>query len=72
MNKLKVVLLLGVVVSMLVLASFSAVAEDLAITVLGVQDPWYFALEEVLPEFEQATGIKVNLEGLAGMRCKQG
>ena len=65
MNKLKVVLLLCVVASILVLASFSAVAEDVAITVLGVQDPWYFALEEVLPEFEQATGIKVNLEGLA-------
>jgi multiple sugar transport system substrate-binding protein len=35
------------------------------ITVIGVQDPWFFAVEEVLPQFEQETGIQVKLEGLA-------
>jgi len=30
-----------------------------------VQDPFYFALEKAIPQFEKQTGIKVNLQGLA-------
>ncbi len=39
--------------------------EGVTINVIGVQDPWFFATEEVLSEFERETGIKVNLEGMA-------
>jgi multiple sugar transport system substrate-binding protein len=35
------------------------------INVLAVQDPFYFAVEHLVPQFEQETGIKVNYEGLA-------
>ncbi|MBK0418657.1 sugar ABC transporter substrate-binding protein [Leucobacter sp. CSA1] len=34
------------------------------INVLALQDPFFYALEEVLPEFEEETGITVNLEGV--------
>jgi len=61
LGRIIVISLLGV----LLLASLSAYAQKVTLNVLGVQDPWYFALEEVIPEFEKMTGIKVNLEGLA-------
>lgn len=34
------------------------------INVLALQDPFFYALEEVLPDFEKQTGIDVNLEGV--------
>ncbi len=39
--------------------------EGVTINVIGVQDPWFFATEEILDEFERETGITVNLEGMA-------
>ena len=35
------------------------------ITVLSVQDPFFFALEGLIPEFEEEYGIKVNFMGVA-------
>src|SRR5690606_23577364 len=34
------------------------------ITVLTVQDPFYFGLQKLLPEFERETGIRVRMEGV--------
>ena len=34
------------------------------ISFLSVQDPFYFALKDILPQFEKETGIKVKLEGV--------
>ena len=39
--------------------------EAAAINVLSVQDPFYFGMELLIAEFEEETGIDVNLEGLA-------
>lgn len=42
-------------------------SEDLegqTINVLALQDPFFYAVEELLPQFEEETGIDVNLEGL--------
>jgi len=47
------------------LPAFAAEGEKVTINVLGVQDPMFFAVEEILSEFEEETGIKVNLEALA-------
>lgn len=41
------------------------VKEKVTINVLSVQDPFYFALEKLLPKFEEEKDIKVNLNGLA-------
>ncbi|MGP3534399.1 ABC transporter substrate-binding protein [Microbacterium sp. RD1] len=38
--------------------------EGTEISVLALQDPFFYALEEVIPEFEEETGITVNLEGV--------
>jgi multiple sugar transport system substrate-binding protein len=35
------------------------------ITVLSIQDPFFFPLQELVPEFEAETGIKVNFQGIA-------
>ncbi|MGA8112995.1 MAG: sugar ABC transporter substrate-binding protein [Actinocatenispora sp.] len=35
-----------------------------SISVLTVQDPFFFAVQRLLPEFERQTGITVRLEGL--------
>ncbi len=40
-------------------------AKETTINVLSVQDPFYFPLEKLVPEFEKETGIKVNLQPLA-------
>jgi multiple sugar transport system substrate-binding protein len=40
-------------------------AQGNTITVLTVEDPFFFALQKVLPQFEQQTGIHVNLEAVA-------
>ncbi|MBO1902444.1 sugar ABC transporter substrate-binding protein [Leucobacter weissii] len=34
------------------------------INVLALQDPFFYALEEVIPDFEAETGITVNFEGV--------
>lgn len=34
------------------------------ITVGAIQDPYFFALEKLIPEFESKTGIKVQFQGL--------
>ena len=34
------------------------------ITVLTVQDPFFFGLQKLLPEFEKETGIRVKMEGV--------
>jgi multiple sugar transport system substrate-binding protein len=34
------------------------------ITVLAVQDPFFYGLQKLLPEFEKETGIRVRLEGV--------
>ncbi len=43
----------------------SAAASGNSITVLSIEDPFYFQLSKVLPQFEKATGIHVNLEGVS-------
>jgi len=53
--------MLGIVLSL----GIPAFAQKATINVMGVQDPWYFALEEIIPQFEKETGIKVNFEGLS-------
>ena len=35
------------------------------INVMSVQDPFYFGVEQLIPQFEEESGIKVNFEGLA-------
>ncbi|HDK26833.1 MAG TPA: sugar ABC transporter substrate-binding protein [Candidatus Atribacteria bacterium] len=40
-------------------------AQAVTINVLSVQDPFYFPLEKLVPEFEKETGIKVNLQPLS-------
>lgn len=35
------------------------------INVLSVQDPFYFGVEQLIPQFEEESGINVNFEGLA-------
>lgn len=42
-----------------------AAAAGTTITVLSVEDPFYFQLQKVLPQFEKTTGIHVKLEGVA-------
>lgn len=42
-----------------------AQAQAQRITVLSVEDPFYFALRELLPEFEAKTGIQVDLQAVA-------
>ena len=49
----------------LALCGAQAFAQKTTINVIAVQDPFFFAVEQLLPEFEKATGIKVNLEGMA-------
>jgi len=40
-------------------------AQAVTINVLSVQDPFFFPLEKLVPEFEKETGIKVNLQPLS-------
>lgn len=42
-----------------------AAASGNTITVLSIEDPFYFQLTKVLPQFEKATGIHVKLEGVS-------
>ena len=41
-----------------------ALAQSTTINVLAIQDPFFYALQKVIPQFEKETGIKVNLQGL--------
>lgn len=41
-----------------------AIAQTQAVRVLTVGDPFQFSLRELIPDFEAATGIKVEFEGL--------
>ena len=38
--------------------------EGKTLNVLTLQDPFFYAIEELLPEFEEETGVDVNLEGV--------
>lgn len=44
---------------------FGSNSKSKTISVLTVQDPFFYALKPLLPEFQKKTGIKVNMEGLA-------
>jgi multiple sugar transport system substrate-binding protein len=57
--------LMGVGIGLAVLLLTAIAVQAVTINVLSVQDPFYFPLEKLLPEFEKETGIKVNLQGLA-------
>lgn len=46
------------------LGSRRARAQENSVRVLVVEDPFFFALKEVLPDFEAETGIAVELESL--------
>ncbi len=58
------------IISLVVVVLFVSVlcqAQGVTVTVevLGVEDPWYFALEKVTPQFEKETGIRVKIQGLS-------
>lgn len=38
--------------------------EGQTLNVLTLQDPFFYAIQELIPEFEKQTGAKVNLEGV--------
>lgn len=44
--------------------SESGSSEGQTLNVLTLQDPFFYAIQELIPEFEEQTGAKVNLEGV--------
>jgi len=64
-KKLKKLIIIGIGLGILLFSGIASQAQKATINVLSVQDPFYFALEKAIPQFEKETGIKVNLQGLA-------
>ena len=63
--------LLAAAAAMTVLAPIAACTatepesgEGQTLNVLTLQDPFFYAIEELIPEFEKQTGAEVNLEGV--------
>ncbi len=55
----------GLLLSMTAAAPAHPTKRGQSITVLSIEDPFYFQLRKVLPEFEKSTGIHVKLEGVS-------
>lgn len=64
-RKTGVFVVTAAVVSTLLFSGTLCQAQKTTINVLSVQDPFWFALEKVVPQYEKETGVKVNLQGLA-------
>ncbi|MCK4804695.1 MAG: sugar ABC transporter substrate-binding protein [Spirochaetes bacterium] len=68
LSKKLTILVIGIVLCVILLFSIAGKGtgrEEVALNVLSVQDPFYFGMELLISEFEEETGIKVNLEGLS-------
>jgi len=65
LRKMVVVVAVLVTVSTLLFGSMLCQAQKVTINALSVQDPFWFALEKAVPQYEKETGVKVNLQGLA-------
>ncbi len=68
LSKKLTILVIGIVLCVILLFSIAGKGTgkgEVTLNVLSVQDPFYFGMELLVPEFEEETGIKVNLEGLA-------
>ena len=68
LSKKLTILVIGIVLCVILLFSIAGKGTgrgEVALNVLSVQDPFYFGMELLVSEFEEETGIKVNLEGLS-------
>jgi multiple sugar transport system substrate-binding protein len=65
LSKVKFVVIGLLAAVMCTMGGVQAFAQNASINVIAVQDPFFFAIEQLLPDFQKATGIKVNLEGMA-------